>query len=206
MTHASWTARRAEAYDRLAFLGDSVLGLAVTAHLWPRLDPDRYGAGRLTQIRAAAVSGRACRQVGERLGVPRRLAARAPADGVAPATLLAGERVPASIVEAVIGACYLTYGFERTAEAVVDAFAPEIAAALEHPGDFKSALQERLAQRGEVVVYEVVAEEGPPHERTFTVRAVVGTEEVARGTGRSKKDAEQAAARTALGEPGPARG
>ncbi len=179
-----------------------MLGLALTAHLWSRLDADRYGAGRLTQIRAAAVSGRACRQVGDRLGLPARLRARATSDGVSPDTLLASERVPAEIVEAVIGACHLTYGFERTAEAVVEAFAPEIAAALEHPGDFKSALQERLAQRGEVVAYEVVAEDGPPHERTFTVRALVGAEEVGRGVGRSKKDAEQAAARTALGEPG----
>ena len=60
-THSSWTERRSESYERLAFLGDSVLALAVTAHLYPRLEPDRFGAGRLTKIRAQAVSGRACR-------------------------------------------------------------------------------------------------------------------------------------------------
>ena len=58
-THSSWSERRSDSYDRLAFLGDSVLALAVTAHLYPRLEPDRFGAGRLTKIRAQAVSGRA---------------------------------------------------------------------------------------------------------------------------------------------------
>ena len=69
-THASWTSSRADSYERLAFLGDSVLGLAVTTHLYPRLEAERYGAGRLTKIRAQAVSGRSCRAVAERLGVP----------------------------------------------------------------------------------------------------------------------------------------
>jgi ribonuclease-3 len=59
-------------------------------------------------------------------------------------------------------------------------------------------LQERLAQRGESVAYEVVHTEGPPHDRTFEVQATVSGEPVARGSGRSKKDAEQAAARAAL--------
>ena len=57
-THASWSERRSDSYARLAFLGDSVLALAVTAHLYPRLEAERFGAGRLTKIRAQAVSGR----------------------------------------------------------------------------------------------------------------------------------------------------
>ena len=65
--------------------------------------------------------------------------------------LLATERVLASVIEAVIGACYLTFGYERTATAVVEAFAPELDDALERPVDFKSKLQERLARRGSVV-------------------------------------------------------
>jgi len=176
-----------------------VLGLAVTAHLFPRLDPDAYGAGRLTKIRAQAVSGRSCRAVAERLGLPERLRAGAPLDaGPAGVALAHTERVLASVIEAVIGACYLHAGWERTAAAVVEAFAPEIAAAVSSPADFKSALQERLARRGETVSYPVTAESGPPHERTFEVAAMVAGAEVARGSGRSKKDAEQAAAEAAL--------
>src|SRR5215212_9623798 len=114
VTHASWVERRSESYERLAFLGDSVLGLAVTTHLWPRLGADTHGAGRLTKIRAQAVSGRACREVAERLGIPDRLRAAAPADVSWPATeqLVQTERVLASVIEAVIGACYLAYGYE----------------------------------------------------------------------------------------------
>ncbi|MCW3012945.1 MAG: ribonuclease [Solirubrobacterales bacterium] len=108
------------------------------------------------------------------------------------------ERVLASIMEAVIGACYLHNGYERTAAAVVEAFGPEITEALDHPIDFKSTLQERLAQRGEVISYAVTAEEGPPHERIFEVAAAVGERPVGTGRGRSKKAAEQAAARAAL--------
>jgi ribonuclease-3 len=198
--HASWSEQRAESYERLAFLGDSVLGLAVTTYLYPSLSPESYGPGRLTKIRAQAVSGRSCRAVAERLGLPERLRAAAPADAAGPATasLVRTERVLASVIEAVIGACYLAYGYERTVEAVVEAFLPEIEQALESPADFKSALQERLARRGVLVSYEVVGEQGPPHDRTFEVRASVGGEEVARGSGRSKKDAEQAAAAAAL--------
>jgi ribonuclease III len=198
-THASWSERRSDSYARLAFLGDSVLGLAVTTYLYPRLEAESFGAGRLTKIRAQAVSGPSCRVVAERLGVPERLCAAAPEGIEENATaLLVTERVLASVIEAVIGACYLHAGYERTAEAVVEAFRPEIEEALENPVDFKSALQELLAQRGEVVRYEVSAEEGPPHDRTFEVLASVEERPVGRGRGRSKKHAEQEAAREAV--------
>lgn len=198
-THSSWTDRRADSYERLAFLGDSVLGLAVTTHLYPRLAADRFGAGRLTKIRAQAVSGRSCMEVAERLGVPERLLAAAPVGvGQNAEALVRTERVLASVIEAVIGAVYLTNGYEMTAQAVVEAFEPEIETALEHPVDFKSALQERLARRGDVVAYSVASEEGPPHDRVFEVIAEVAGNQVGSGRGRSKKDAEQEAARTAL--------
>ena len=158
VTHSSWTERRSDSYERLAFLGDSVLGLAVTTHLYPRLEADAYGAGRLTKIRAQAVSGRSCRRGGGaaracRSGCGRR---RRRSRGRAATNALARtERVLASVIEAVIGACYLEFGYEKTAEAVVEAFTPEIEHALVAPADFKSALQERLARRGAVVRYEI---------------------------------------------------
>jgi ribonuclease-3 len=198
-THASWSERRSDSYERLAFLGDSVLALAITTYLYPRLEAERYGAGRLTKIRAQAVSGRSCRAVAERLAVPERLRAAAPLGQRESAAQVTGtERVLASVLEAVIGACYLHSGYERTAEAVVEAFAPEVEGALEHPVDFKSALQELLARRGAEVSYEVTGEEGPPHERTYAVVARVEGRDVGSGRGRSKKLAEQEAARTAV--------
>lgn len=198
-THASWTERREESYARLAFLGDSVLGLAVTTHLYPRLGAERFGAGHLTKIRAQAVSGPSCRAVAERLGIPARLRAAAPENAAGGAqALVETERVLASVIEAVIGACYLSAGYERTAEAVVQAWGPEIEQALEHPVDFKSALQELLARRGALVSYEISAESGPPHERTYTILARVDGEVLGTGEGKSKKQAEQAAAQRAV--------
>jgi ribonuclease-3 len=198
-THASWTDRRSDSYTRLAFLGDSVLSLAITTHLYPRLEAERFGAGRLTKIRAQAVSGRSCRSVAERLDVGERLRAAAPESGEGRQVgMLETERVLASVIEAVIGACYLHSGYETTAEAVVEAFSPEIEHALDHPLDFKSALQEQLARRGETVAYEVTDEHGPPHDRTFVVAAMLDGKPIGSGSGRSKKHAEQQAANQAL--------
>lgn len=197
-THASWSERRSDSYARLAFLGDSVLELAISAHIYPRLDAEEYGAGQLTKIRAQTVSGSSCRAVAERLGVPERLRAGTP-PGVE--VQLDSERVLASVVEAVIGACFLHSGYELTAAAVVQAFQPELQSALAHPVDFKSALQERLARRHELVSYELTATSGPPHDPLFEVTATVSGRLEATGGGRSKKQAEQDAARRLLEDP-----
>jgi ribonuclease III len=197
-THASWVEHRSDSYERLAFLGDVVLSLAVSTHLFPRFE--RYGAGRLTKVRAQAVSGASCARVARELGVPDALRDRAPdgGSGRGARTLVESERVLASVCEAVIGAAYLEFGFERTGPAVVAAFADEIDESLEHPVDYKSVLQERLARRAAVVEYHTVAEEGPAHERNFLVVARVDGEEVGRGEGKTKKSAEQEAALHAL--------
>ena len=114
--------------------------------------------------------------------------------------LLDGERPLPEATEALIGACYLAFGFERTAAAVAAAFEPRIEHAAETRIDFKSALQELLARRGARVGYEVVAATGPPHRRTFEVVAIVDDEQVGSGQGRSKKAAEQVAAQQALAQ------
>ena len=201
-THASWVDHRAESYERLAFIGDVVLSLAVSTHLYPRFE--RYGAGRLTKVRAQAVSGAACAQVAAELGVPERLKARAPGGAGAPSSgrafemLADSERVLASVCEAVIGAAYMAFGYDRVAPAVVRAFADQIDEALEHPVDYKSVLQERLAQRAEIVAYRIEREEGPAHARQFMAVAEVAGREVGRGQGKTKKGAEQKAALMAL--------
>ena len=105
----------------------------------------------------------------------------------------------ASVIEAVIGACYLHAGYERTAAAVVEAFQPEIEHALEHPVDFKSTLQERLARAAATVELRGHRRARPaarPHVRGRS-RSVDGRP-VGTGSGRSKKHAEQEAARAAL--------
>jgi ribonuclease III len=198
LTHSSWTERRSDAYGRLAFLGDSVLGLVVASELFTE-HPDA-DIGELTKILNQAVSGRACAEVARGLGLPDLLRAEEPegGTGLPVETLLGSERTMASVCEAVIGACYLVHGFEATAVAVTDAFAEEIEGATSQRLDFKSELQERLARDGSTVSYAVVNEAGPPHDRRFEIRATVAGEEVGTGSGRSKKEAEQAAAKRAL--------
>ncbi len=195
--HSSWVEDRADSYERLAFIGDVVLSLAISTHLLPRFE--RYGAGRLTKLRAQAVSRQACAAVAVELGLVDRLRACAPSDtGKTAAPLMASDRVLASVCEAVIGACHRAFGYERVAPAVVEAFAGQIDEALAHPVDFKSELQERLARRAEVVVYRIDTEAGPPHDRSFVAVAEVEGEEIGRGSGRTKKAAEQEAAMQAL--------
>jgi ribonuclease-3 len=198
LTHSSWTTQRTDSYGRLAFLGDSVLGLAVAEEIYSRFP--RSDIGRLTKVHGQAVSGRACAIVAEKLGVPELLHDLAPSgrESIDVDQLLASERAMASIAEAVIGACYLEHGYEKIAAATVAAFEPEIELATETMLDFKSALQERLARRGVRVTYAVVHEAGPPHDRRFEVEARVEGEAVGGGSGRSKKAAEQAAAAQAL--------
>jgi ribonuclease III len=199
ITHSSWVEHRADSYGRLAFLGDGVLGLAVAEDLYRRFG--RADIGRLTKVHGQAVSGRACVEVAEALGLPGRLRAAAPSDpdrGIHPEALLASERALASVCEAMIGACYLHHGFEATAEATAAAFAEQVELASETMLDFKSALQELLAREGAHVTYDVLHEAGPPHDRRFEVAAVCDGEAIGRGEGRSKKVAEQAAAAEAL--------
>jgi ribonuclease-3 len=201
LTHSSWTERRIESFERLAFLGDSVLGLSIASELSERFKT--IDAGGLTKIHNQAVSGVSCAEVGRALGVPEMLRENEPDDVTAaiPAeTLLEGGRPLPEATEALIGACYLAFGFDRTAAAVADAFEPRIEFAAETRIDFKSALQELLARRGARVSYDVIAATGPPHRRTFEVAAIVDEEQVGTGEGRSKKAAEQVAAEQALAQ------
>jgi ribonuclease-3 len=176
-----------------------VLGLAVASEVFARFPGQQ--SGHLTKILNQSVSGTSCAEVGRALGVPERLRDAAPEDtgaGIPVEVLVGAERPLPEVTEALIGACFLAFGFERTAAAVAAAFGPRIEFSAETRLDFKSALQELLAQRGSVVSYEVLHEAGPPHERTFEVAAMLDGEQVGRGSGRSKKVAEQAAAERAF--------
>jgi ribonuclease-3 len=174
-----------------------VLSLAISDHIYPRFES--WGAGRLTKLRAQAVSRQACAEVARELEVPDRLRAAAPQGVGKNADVLVGsDRILASICEAVIGAAYLAFGMERVAPAVVDAFSAQVEDAIEHPVDYKSILQETLARRSELVAYRIVEASGPAHDRDFVAVADVSGEEIGRGAGKTKKAAEQEAALQAL--------
>ena len=114
------------------------------------------------------------------------------------ASLAKNRNVLAALLEAVLGALFLEHGFASIEDAVVGAFSDRIEYALTTHVDHKTELQEALARLGRQVSYTVVEVDGPPHERMFTCAAVVDGEELGRGEGRSKKAAEQEAAKQAL--------
>jgi ribonuclease-3 len=108
--------------------------------------------------------------------------------------------VLAAVIEAALGAIFLQHGFAAIEDAVVDAFDDQIEHALTSRVDNKTDLQELLARTGRQVVYIETSVEGPPHERRFTCAAIIDGEELGRGEGRTKKAAEQEAAREVLGK------
>jgi ribonuclease-3 len=198
-THSSWAADRTDSYERLEFLGDSVLELAIARALYDRF-PD-FSEGRMAKIRSHVVSRASCAVVSRGLGLGERLRENAtglPDEEIV--RLVRNRNVLAAVLEAALAALYLEHGFEPIEDAVVGAFDPRIQYALTHHVDHKTELQETLARTGRSVSYSVVDVEGPPHDRMFTAAAVLDGEEIGMGKGRSKKDAEQKAAEEALGK------
>ena len=184
-------------YERLEFLGDGVLGLAIADHLYRRL-PDR-AEGELARVRAHVVSRESCAVVADDLGLADDLAARAAALGASDAAaVIESQTVRAALVEAAIGACYVAHGFELVAGAVVEAFGARVEYALVEHVDYKTVLQEELARLDRSVTYVVAETSGPAHQREYTSVAMVGGHELGRGSGSSKKASEQRAAREAL--------
>ena len=180
--------------ERLEFLGDSVLGVVVTDTLF-RSHPD-LSEGRLAKLRAAVVNARALAEVARTIGLGEHVKLGRGEEST-------GGRDKASIlsdtVEAVIGAVYLSGGFEVAGDVVHRLFDPlmESAARMGAGLDWKTSLQELSAGHSLGVPEYVIEDEGPDHEKTFTAQVQVGDQLYGHGTGRSKKEAEQQAAETA---------
>jgi len=196
-THASWASDRSASYERLEFLGDSVLELAIARELYERY-PD-FTEGRLAKIRSHVVSRASCAVVARQLDLGQRLAERGadiPADELQ--RLSSNRNVLAALLEAALAALFLEHGFEKIERPIVQAFAGRIDYALTTHVDYKTELQEVLARRGQSVSYTVLDVDGPPHDRRFRCAAVINGEQFGVGEGASKKSAEQEAAREAL--------
>jgi ribonuclease III len=195
-THSSWAADRTASYERLEFLGDSVLELAVARTLYDRFP--EFNEGRMAKVRSHVVSRASCAVVARELALGERLREQEglPVDEVE--RLSRNRNVLAALLEAAIAAVYLEHGFEHVEQAVVAAFEPRIEYALTSHVDHKTELQEALARLGRSVSYTVLDVQGPPHDRSFTVAAIIDGQVAGTGVGRSKKDAEQSAAQEAL--------
>ena len=196
-THTSWAPDRASSYERLEFLGDSVLELATARALYDRY-PD-FSEGRMAKIRSHVVSRASCAEIASELGLGEQLLELG--HGVSREELKrlsVNRNVLAALLEAALAAIYLRFGFEPVESAIVASFESHIEYAISGHVDFKTELQEALARRGQQVIYVVLDAGGPPHERTFTCAAQVNGESMGSGTGTTKKAAEQAAAEQVL--------
>jgi ribonuclease III len=200
-THTSWAPDRASSYERLEFLGDSVLELAIARALYDRF-PDA-SEGRLAKIRAHVVSRHSCAAVARSLELGAILVDRAKDVPVPELERISLSRnVLAALLEAAIAAVYLEVGFDAASEAIVEAFADRIEYASTGHVDSKTELQEALARTGRIVHYDVLEVDGPPHERRFVCAALIDGEQLGVGSGSTKKAAEQEAAAQALAELG----
>jgi ribonuclease-3 len=187
LTHRSWCAENpgTASNERLEFLGDAVLGLVVTDHLFTT-HPE-MPEGSLAKVRAAVVSEPTLAEVAVELGVGEAVRlgkGEAASGGRAKASILS------DALEAIIGAVYV----------ILEVFGARIDAAAEGPGggDFKSQLQELAAREFESAPVYELGDEGPDHEKRFFARVLIDGSVVGEGEGRSKKVAEQAAAGAAL--------
>lgn len=195
-THSSWASERILSYERLEFLGDSVLGVCISTHIYEQYP--EYDEGALTKMRAYVISRHACAEVGSVLGLGERLVAAADTAAVNVESLARNANVLAAVVEALIGALYLQFGLERIMNPVIEAFKQHIDFAASDHVDYKTALQEEAAAAGMNVEYRLVSTEGPPHDRYFTSEVLLDGERLGGGRGRSKKVSQQESAKEAL--------
>ena len=182
--------------ERLEFLGDAVLGFIIAEKLHREgLD---YREGEMTRLRAALVNGKALAGIARRVGIGEYLYM-----GKGEESSGGRDKQPnlAGALEALIAAIYLDRGITATRKFVLRLFERETKDVLDKTTvrDAKSRLQEIIQSRSqELPLYRIIGEEGPDHDKTFTVEVIIGDAILGRGTGKSKKQAETAAARAAL--------
>ncbi|MCI8425075.1 MAG: ribonuclease III [Adlercreutzia sp.] len=196
ITHPSATEGRAVkfSYERLEFLGDSILGAIVAStafHRFPELDE-----GGLTRIKVALVSGASLSEVAAGLGFADVIVFGSSETGTGRRGLHSALE---NVYEAVVAALYLDGGLTAAQDFVDRTLIPKMSLDLaREPENPKSALQEKLQEGGITPTYKLVETQGPPHDRTFVAQVYAGDKGLAQGVGRTKKEAESQAAKSTL--------
>ena len=198
LTHSSYANEHwhnsLKSNERLEFLGDSILGMVVADHLYHSF-PDRP-EGELTRMRADMVCETSLAKAAESLDLGQHLL-------LGHGEMQGGGRTRASILadamESVIAACYLDGGMDAAKKLIEKLILPNVPKEQLQNRDYKTALQEKVQQKkNQVISYRLISEEGPDHDKHFTVEVLLNGTPVGTGTGSSKKRAEQAAAQNAL--------
>lgn len=199
LMHSSYAnenrARGCTSNERLEFLGDSVLGMVTAMRLY-RLYPD-MPEGKLSRLRAELVCEQSLHTVALELGLGSYIRL-----GHGEARNGGRERpsILADAVEAIIAAIYLDGGLESAQRFILDHILTGLAEGqMHHVADYKTDLQERVQRKpGQALEYTLLSESGPDHNKSFTMNVLLNGSEIGRGTGRTKKEAEQSAAKSAL--------
>jgi ribonuclease-3 len=186
--------------ERLEFLGDAVLELVITDYLFAKMK--EADEGELTALRSALVNADTCAKVATSLGVNDfMLLSRGESKDMGRARTY----ILANALEAIIGAVYMDQGYDAAKDFILKHVAPLMEDILKEGTwiDAKSLFQEKAQEHmGHTPVYKTVKESGPDHDKRFVVHVSVGNEVMGEGEGKSKQDAEQAAAREALEKQG----
>lgn len=183
-----------DSYERLEFLGDSILGAIVSYeayHAYPNLDE-----GGLTRIKVSLVSGASLSEVGKELGLADCIFFGSSERGTGRRGLHSALE---NVYESLVASLFLDGGINAAASFVkrtlIVRMSEDMAKEPENP---KSVLQERLQEDGITPTYRLVETQGPPHDRTFVTQVFVGVKSIAKGVGRTKKESESQAAKSAL--------
>jgi ribonuclease III len=203
-THRSYINENRDSHlehnERLEFLGDAVLELVITDHLYHEMKES--DEGKLTAIRSALVNADTCARVAQTLGANDYLLL---SKGESKDNGRARQYILANTLEALIGAIYIDQGYDSAKEFILKHIA-SLAGEIMKDGtwiDAKSLFQEKAQEfKGHTPIYKTVKESGPDHDKHFTVRVSVGDDVYGEGDGKSKQDAEQSAARQALEKQG----
>ncbi len=180
--------------ERLEFLGDSVLGLIVTEELYKKF-PD-LDESRLSPLRSGVVNMKALAQIARQINLGAHLRI---GKGEESTNGRDKNSILADSLEALVGAIYLQHGYEKTAEIILNWMKPSLDSVLTLGAalDAKTALQELAASLNLPSPEYEISESGPDHDKSFIATALVGSERFETGHGKSKREAEQSAAKLA---------
>lgn len=190
LTHSSYSNEHGGGnYERLEFLGDAVLQLITSEYFY---NSSNAQEGELSKIRASFVCEEALAQYSKDVGIDKEiLVGNGQIKNI-------NDTIIADCFESVLGAIYLDRGFEVAKNYVLKVFEPYVKEHHIFLGDYKSRLQEMVQTDKKSLEYVLVSEEGPSHDKTFVFEVIIDGIVYGRGTGKSKKEAEQEAARDAL--------
>ena len=190
LTHSSYSNEHGgENYERLEFLGDAVLQLITSEYFYKKYQVQE---GELSKIRASFVCEEALAQYAKDVGIDKHIKV-----GNGQIKNI-NDTIIADTFESVLGAIYLDQGFDVAKKYVLKVLSPYV---LEHHvflGDYKSRLQEMVQTDRKSLEYRLISEKGPSHDKTFVFEVVIDGIVYGTGTGKSKKEAEQKAAESAL--------